>query len=302
MTAAQRKRRPAGETAEAAEQENNAAEAYDPQGGKASGQRAAFTAFKFKWLSQVAQDASLPALAARIAIRIADEYFNFEKGYAWPAVSTLARWLGKSENPIRNALSVMASTGHIKLRTTSGGRKQTHRIAPLVDGKPFRKLKGFDDENPSVSGDETLQKPAEKPFRNLKGSPCEEPIDESRQAHKAPARDDHTDQNRDAHECASPYPVSLFKIGDVVNVRHGEAMHVEKIGFDGSEWFLKLKEETVFDIDALIVPLDGDSNPEFSRSWWNDGNEAKTDRIDWNPPDRIVSPAPKSRRKRDAAA
>jgi hypothetical protein len=48
-----------------------------------------FTRLEFAWLDQVAADADLPPLAARILLR----YYNRTERAAWPSIATLVRAL-----------------------------------------------------------------------------------------------------------------------------------------------------------------------------------------------------------------
>ncbi|TCQ79558.1 helix-turn-helix protein [Ochrobactrum sp. BH3] len=143
--------------------------------------KGAFEAFRCNWLLQIAADPDAKS-AMPVAAVLACSNLNRKNGLAWPSVNFLAEATGvKSHNTIRAALKMLEAKGHAKVKWTKGGRKSTNLVMPVVDGKPFKSLKGFDDENPSISQVETLQKDEQKPFKKLKGNllnkPLEEPIE-----------------------------------------------------------------------------------------------------------------------------
>lgn len=144
----------------------------------ASNLKGAFEAFRCNWLLQIAADPDAKS-AMPVAVVLACRNLNRKNGLAWPSVNFLAEATGvKSHNTIRAALKMLEAKGHAKVKWTKGGRKSTNLVMPLVDGKPFKSLKGFDDENPSTSRVETLQKREQKPFKKLKGNLLNKPLDE----------------------------------------------------------------------------------------------------------------------------
>jgi Helix-turn-helix domain len=82
-----------------------------------------FTRDQFIWLRQVAADASLPPLAARIAI-VLTEYFNKKTGTAWPSQATLSKHLGVSDRTIRQNIAAMAKLGHLGVEVRRGRYRQ----------------------------------------------------------------------------------------------------------------------------------------------------------------------------------
>lgn len=171
MKPIERSRSDAG-TSDTAGQENaEASGKYSSSDEKASADRTGFTRRKFEWLDQVASDPRLPPLACRLAILLVNRYLNSSSAEAWPGVETLARLVGKSVNPVRDALRAMERCDHMKIEWSTGGKSKTNRYTPVL--KPSGNLKGMDGANPSDLEGDTLQIPDAKPFRNLKGNPFE---------------------------------------------------------------------------------------------------------------------------------
>ena len=150
--------------------------------------KGAFEKFRSDWLLQVAADRGAKA-AAPVAIVLAFKHLNRLSGACWPAIETLAGAIGAdATNTVRNALQTLELRGHLRVRGSKGGRKQTNIFMPLVAGKPFKKLKGSETEKPFNSMEgfddvteadfsaETLQIVDGKPFKKLKGSETEKPF------------------------------------------------------------------------------------------------------------------------------
>ncbi|RUM95923.1 hypothetical protein EET67_20600 [Pseudaminobacter arsenicus] len=306
MTAAQRKSRRHVEACRQAGQENAEHLYYDREAGKASSAKARLTAFKFKWLLQVAADASMPPASAPAAIYMAAKFLHPETMEAWPAIATLARMIGRSVTQTRKGIQALVERGHLEADITLGGKGNTSRYRPvLLIPKPLGKPQGLNEANPAENDHQTLRKKNGKPSGNPQGNPCNDPSNDPRRAHGAPADVDHqymdeTSIGPDALS-ASGHPVCRYRKGDQVKTTSGIS-YVEEIGFDGSTCYLQLKESGDFVMDARIVPLDAAGAPNFASSWWDYEDPAKSERIgiDWRP--RIFSPAPKSGRKRNAAA
>jgi hypothetical protein len=314
MSAPQRKSRPAGETAGAADRDRKASPAYDQAGGKASSTNSdPFAAFKWAWLDQVAADPSLPPAAHRIAILIAGRHLNRKLGKAWPGVETLAANLSiKAPNTIRTALKAMEAGGHMFVEWSTGGKNQTNHFYPLVAGEPFKKLKGIENPNPSNFDGETLQNRNTKPFKDLKGNPLMEPSDEPKQAPIAPAMGDHSQSNRSTTgqpdtriRASGPDPTSRFKIGDEVELSiDGKELSrpIVDIGTDaaGSTFVMVTAEYGIGDAN-WIVPIDGTGRLRHRNGWWEpDAREGATPIVRWGA--EIGNPAPRTRRQRHAAA
>jgi len=151
--------------------------------------KGAFEKFRSDWLLQVAADRGAKA-AAPVAIVLAFKHLNRLSGACWPAIETLAGAIGAdATNTVRNALQTLELRGHLRVRGSKGGRKQTNIFMPLVAGKPFKKLKGSETEKPFNSMEgfddvteadfsaETLQIVDGKPFKKLKGNHLIEPSD-----------------------------------------------------------------------------------------------------------------------------
>lgn len=145
-----------------------------------------FEEFKSSWLLQVAAD-KVSKAAAPAAMVLACQYLNRASGKAWPGINSLMAATGAaSTNTIRSALKVLEERGHALIEWSDGGKNKTHIVIPLVNGKPFRKLKGMEDRNPSTFDRETLQETDAKPFKNLNPNHLKEPLDLQGAASAAP--------------------------------------------------------------------------------------------------------------------
>ena len=81
--------------------------------------------FKVRWLNQIAGDGTLPALAVRTAILLADDYDD-EKGYAWPSQLGLAARLNASRAGVRLAIKRLDDAGYLEY-VAQRGRKKNNR-------------------------------------------------------------------------------------------------------------------------------------------------------------------------------
>ncbi|MGF7009096.1 helix-turn-helix domain-containing protein [Aminobacter sp. BE322] len=216
----QKRSRPDARTSGPADHQNEQVKAYGQVAGKASGQQDdGFTVFKWEWLDQVATDPAQPPAAIRVAVVVAGRYLNRKTGSAWPSIETLASDLSiKSLNTVRAALKALEIGGHMAVNWSAGGPKKTHKFIPLVNGIPFKNLKGMECGNPSKLRSASLQNPDQQPCKKLKGNPLMEPFDEPRQTPQASANGDTTNHSRDAHPAgASPDPV-MFELGHGIDV------------------------------------------------------------------------------------
>lgn len=177
-----------------------------------------FTRRKFEWLDAVASDPELPPIAARLAIIIANRYLNSISAEAWPGVETLARALDVSANTVRTGMRAL-SRRHMRAEISTGGKGQTNRYTPTIDGKPLRNLKGSESPNPSKSSGETLQNQSAKPFKNLEGNPLEgnplnEPLAGIKPAYRSSTSS--ASQNRGSSSLADSSRRSPFKVEDEI--------------------------------------------------------------------------------------
>lgn len=157
-----------------------------------------FEEFRSGWLLQVAADRAAKA-AAPAAMVLACQYLNRGSGKAWPGINSLKERTGAaSTNTIRSALKLLEERGHATIEWSDGGKNKTHIVIPLVNGKPFRKLKGMGDRNPSTSDPETLQVSDAKPFKKLNPNHLREPLDIQGAAQAAPPEDRDNNSSRDA--------------------------------------------------------------------------------------------------------
>lgn len=168
-----------------------------------------FEEFRSGWLLQVAADRGAKA-AAPAAMVLACEYLNRGSGKAWPGINSLKERTGAaSTNTIRSALKLLEERGHATIDWSDGGKNKTHVVTPLVNGKPFRKLKGMGDRNPSTSDPETLQVSDAKPFKKLNPNHLKEPLDIQGAAQAAPrqGRENNSDSGEPAFAYASRSPI-----------------------------------------------------------------------------------------------
>lgn len=169
-----------------------------------------FEEFKSAWMLQVAADRGAKA-AAPAAIVLACEYLNRGSGKAWPGINSLKERTGAaSTNTIRSALKLLEERGHAHIEWSDGGKNKTHVVTPLVNGKPFRNLKGVEaaepfnnlkgshEANPSTFGTETLQVSDAKPFKKLNPNHLKEPLDIQGAAKAAPPEDRDNNSSGDA--------------------------------------------------------------------------------------------------------
>lgn len=282
MTAPQRKRRPTVRAVEPAGQKDAEPEDNSPAAFKARNKKPdPFTIFKWAWLDQVAADASLPPAAYRIAILIAGRHLNRKTGEAWPGVEKLARALSiKSANTVRTAIKAMEAGGHMAVRWSAGGQKQTNHFLPLVEGKPFKNLKGMENGNPSNFDADTLQNHDAKPFKDLKGNPMSEPYDEPRRARSAPADGDHRDHIGDARlKGASPVK---FKIGQHIDIDGLGDCVIGNAGRGAQRgWlYLHVTPPDCWDY-GTIVPIDPDGGFRPDLAWAKASEPSKERDIEW---------------------
>jgi hypothetical protein len=94
-----------------------------------------FAAAKFAFLEAISDDAELPKIAGRLAIKLATKYMRAEAGgEAWPSIRTLCADLSVSaDSAIRKALSAMATRGHLAAEPVAGGTTR-YRIAARYFG------------------------------------------------------------------------------------------------------------------------------------------------------------------------
>lgn len=174
-----------------------------------SGRKGEFEAFRSAWLLQVAADREAKA-AVPVAVVLAVAHLNRQTGRAWPGIKRLAEATGAaSENTVRAALKTLEARGHAAIEWSDGGKNRTHIVTPLVDGKPFRKLKGIElgssAPNPSTFEAETLQVSDAKPFKKLNPNHLKEPLDVEGAAQAAPPQyEENNNLPSEGSACAGP--------------------------------------------------------------------------------------------------
>ncbi len=231
-----------------------------------------FATYKFKWLNQIALDASVHSLAPRLAILLATKFLNFEKGSAYPSVTLLARLLNKaSENPVRAAIKSLVSAGHLSVEYSNGGKGNTNHFIPILEGKPLRPLKGNKTSNSSKSDPNTPQLSDLKPLRKLNPNTFKEnTVDNNRAAHKAPlAVSSEYSELDDTHligASSSAYRVGQHihikgigrcKIFEVIPDSHFGGAALRFYGPD-NDWF------------SQIVPVDMNGQIIHEKATWED--------------------------------
>lgn len=120
---------------------------------------------KMDLLLRVARDEGLSPQASRVATVLALGYFNDEKGYAYPAIETLAGELGISDDTVGRALKALEKAGHLRIVVEPGRRTNRYlldlastgrgqRARPCRDSGPAgdpetpATMRGIDDGNP----------------------------------------------------------------------------------------------------------------------------------------------------------
>jgi hypothetical protein len=140
-----------------------------------------FAAAKFAFLEAVSDDAELPKLAARLAIKLATKYMRAEiGGEAWPSIRTLCADLSVSaDSAIRKALSALATRGHLDAEPVAGGTTR-YRIAaryffgaqPVQEvDTPSQKEEGSEATPPIFEAGTPVSFEAGTPPKNEAGTP-----------------------------------------------------------------------------------------------------------------------------------
>lgn len=224
-----------------------------PKGKRSKGE---FEEFKSAWLLQVAADRGSKA-SAPVAMVLACKYLNRGSGKAWPGIDSLKEATGAaSTNTIRSALKLLEERGHAHIEWSDGGKNKTHVVTPVVNGKPFKNLKGFEvaepfnnpkgsnEANPSTFDPETLQVSDAKPFKKLNPNHLKEPPDLQGAAKAAPPEGKGSDNNIRGDGPLKGRPPT----GDRDEYPAGEQTEVHP--FDDEEIF-------AHDDDGEGIPFDG---------------------------------------------
>jgi len=140
-----------------------------------------FAAAKFAFLEAVSDDAELPKIAGRLAIKLATKYMRAEAGgEAWPSIRTLCADLSVSaDSAIRKALSAMATRGHLAAEPVAGGTTR-YRIAARYFGgarpvqevaTPLQNEEGSETTPPIFEAETPVSFEAGTPPENEAGTP-----------------------------------------------------------------------------------------------------------------------------------
>ncbi len=84
-----------------------------------------FTKRQLDWVRHITTDKALSHLSVRIGSLLALQFLSRAKGYAWPALSTLAAMLSCNEKSIRRGILELVSRGYLK--ATRSGKGKTNR-------------------------------------------------------------------------------------------------------------------------------------------------------------------------------
>lgn len=226
MTAAQRKSRSAGHTAEAADHEGAGEEAYDGGAAKASEQKGdGFAAFRGRWIEHGLRDHGLSDGAFRVLASIAYDFLHRKKRAAWPAQDTLAEAVGMPVRTVQRHVAELKSRGH--LRVDQRGRDKSNIYRPAFYDAP--KMAGHDKPMTRQNLRDDPPNPASKTRHRRRTTLLNDHIDDHRRAQSAPADSDQSDYRRDAHLTgASPDPVS-HQVGQSINLPdHGQCVIVRR--------------------------------------------------------------------------
>jgi len=129
----------------------------------------AFGNTKLTFLANVAADATLPKVAARVAILLATKYMHEDNGgWAWPSIATAAADLGlKDDSGVRDALQALVRNGHLTPFERQG-RSTRYQMA-IRSNNPWAKSteveadpSGFSGGDPSANTGGVDQYPSEK--------------------------------------------------------------------------------------------------------------------------------------------
>lgn len=267
--------------------------------GKSDG---AFTKFKFDWLRRVAADADVARAGYRVAILIA-QYLNRQSGECYPSVDRMTADLSCVENTIRTGLQSLEARAHLKVKWSKGGNKRPNHYWPLIDGKPFKPLRGFDEsETPQISDVEPLRHlgsiESDRTPQTSEGEPLvdtNQTGDLTGKAHQAPGQVGPTigDEVPVALKGATgPNPVDGYKVGDTIDVPGLGSGSISRISVRDKLGRIHIEvplQYGIADADA-IVPVDPAGNICTDQVWWSDDEPERTSRIAW--PDPVLTPAP----------
>jgi len=140
-----------------------------------------FAAARFAFLEGVADDADLPKIAARLAVKLASKYLRAETGgVAWPSIKSLCADLNvAADSAIRKALSAMVARGHLSAEYVSGATTR-YSLAPKYFGTtpahndsqtPLQNEAGSDDTPPIFEAGTPVSFEADTPLQNEAGTP-----------------------------------------------------------------------------------------------------------------------------------
>lgn len=155
-----------------------------------------FTRDKFRWLDQVATDATISPTAFRLAYILASMFLNRRRGYAFPTQDALGEPLNIRARQVRNLLRELTIRGHLARKRGGNGRASEYRIVLLQTGNVTAGQNGADRQ---YQCRQTGNRSADQPFDDSidRRPPAALPSDQSSTV----------DHCRDARlDGASPHP------------------------------------------------------------------------------------------------
>jgi hypothetical protein len=111
---------------------------------------------RLDWLSEVAQDETLPASSVRVAIALV-KFINQETGSCYPAKETLGKMLGIDARAVRRAVGALQGAGLLKVKQSPG--RVCCQYKPIIPDNSTRvNLPGFNDSTRTIRVSQPGQK------------------------------------------------------------------------------------------------------------------------------------------------
>ena len=248
-----------------------------------------FAAFRGRWIEQALDDHKLPSGAVHLLVCLAHHFLHSQKRSCWPSQDTLVEKVGMPLRTVQRHLSDLQRRGHIEVKRQGRDRPNLY-VPAFYDAPPLA----------DQSSGMTRQKPSDDPPKSAiktrhgrRTTTLKEPIEEHRQALRAPAKVGHTEvDSRDARRGASPDPANGYKVGDTIDVPglgSGAISRVSARDKLGRIYIELPLPNGLADADA-IIPIDPAGNICTEQVWWSDDWPERTSRIAW--PDPVLTPAP----------
>lgn len=140
-----------------------------------------FASAKFAFLAGVADDVSLPKIAARLAVKLATKYLHSDTGgVAWPSIKTLCEDLSVSaDSAVRKALSSMVARGHLNADHVAGATTRYSIADRYFEAEqsrnkprtPLQNEAGSNETPPIFEADSPVTFEADTPLQNEADTP-----------------------------------------------------------------------------------------------------------------------------------